>query len=82
MNSTKEQNNRETTGRTNPNLALWLTEIYRCGFTDNGYNAAMKKALAHLPELTAKELKYLARCVEIFCDQTEASCEKKMESFV
>ena len=42
----------------------------------------MKDSLAHLPELTAKELKYLARCVEIFCDQTEASCETKMESFI
>jgi len=32
--------------------------------------------------ITAEELKYLARCVEILRDQTETSCEKKMESFV
>ena len=32
--------------------------------------------------ITAEELKYLARCVELLRDQTETSCEKKMESFV
>ncbi len=31
--------------------------------------------------ITAEELKYLARCVELLRDQTEESCEKKMESF-
>ena len=31
---------------------------------------------------TPQELKYLARCVELLRDQTEISCEKKMESFV
>lgn len=35
-----------------------------------------------LLELAAEELKYLARCVELLRDQTETSCEKKMESFV
>ncbi len=32
--------------------------------------------------ITAEELKYLARCVELLRDQTQTSCEKKMESFV
>ncbi len=31
--------------------------------------------------ITAEELKYLARCVELLRDQTEASCETKMKSF-
>ncbi len=31
---------------------------------------------------TAKELKYLARCIELLRDQTEAICETKMESFI
>ena len=42
----------------------------------------MKKSLAHLPQEKADELKYLARCVELLCDQTETSCEKKIESFI
>ena len=33
-------------------------------------------------EITPQELKYLARCVELLRDQTETSCNKKMESFV
>ncbi len=33
-------------------------------------------------KITAEELKYLARCVELLRDQTQTSCEKKMESFV
>ena len=33
-------------------------------------------------KITAEELKYLARCVEIFREQTQTSCEAKMESFV
>ena len=33
-------------------------------------------------KITQQELKYLARCVELLRDQTETSCEKKMESFV
>ena len=31
--------------------------------------------------ITAEELKYLARCVELLRDQTQTSCETKMESF-
>ena len=31
--------------------------------------------------ITAEELKYLGRCVEIFQEQTELSCEEKMKSF-
>jgi hypothetical protein len=44
----------------------------------------MNTSLAHLPEyvVTAEELKYSARCVEILRAQTETSCEKKMDSFV
>ena len=33
-------------------------------------------------KITPDELKYLARCVELLRDQTETSCEKKIESFV
>ncbi len=33
-------------------------------------------------KITPQELKYLARCVELLRDQTQLSCEKKMESFV
>ena len=33
-------------------------------------------------KITAEELKYLARCIELLKEQTETSCEKKMESFV
>jgi hypothetical protein len=33
-------------------------------------------------KITPEELKYLARCVELLKEQTETSCEKKMESFV
>jgi len=33
-------------------------------------------------EITAEELKYLARCVEILREQTQTSCQEKMESFV
>ena len=32
-------------------------------------------------KITPQELKYLARCVELLHDQTETSCEKKMEAF-
>ena len=32
--------------------------------------------------ITPEELKYLARCVELLREQTEASCERKMELFV
>ncbi len=32
-------------------------------------------------KITPQELKYLARCVELLRDQTQTSCEKKMESF-
>ena len=32
--------------------------------------------------ITAEELKYLGRCVEILNDQIQTSCEAKMESFV
>ena len=32
-------------------------------------------------KITAEELKYLARCVELLRDQTELSCETKMQSF-
>ena len=32
-------------------------------------------------KITPKELKYLARCVELLREQTEISCNKKMESF-
>ena len=31
---------------------------------------------------TGQELKYLARCAELLREQTEMSCEAKMESFV
>ncbi len=33
-------------------------------------------------EITAEELKYLARCIEILTEQTETSCDTKMETFV
>ncbi len=33
-------------------------------------------------KITPDELKYLARCVELLRDQTQASCETKMTSFV
>ena len=33
-------------------------------------------------KITPQELKYLARCVELLKEQTETSCEKKMESFM
>ena len=32
--------------------------------------------------ITPRELKYLARCVELLREQTETSCETKMESFI
>jgi len=41
----------------------------------------MKTSLAHLPELKADELKYLARCIELLQEQTETSCQTKMASF-
>ena len=82
MNSTKEQNSRQTTGRTNPNHTLRLTKIYRCGFTGKGYNAAMKKALAHLPEFKWDEVEQLAPCVKKLHEVTEAVCEKEIKSFV
>ncbi len=31
--------------------------------------------------ITPEELKYLARCVELLKEQTQTSCESKMESF-
>ena len=37
---------------------------------------------ANFIAITPKELKYLARCVELLKEQTEKSCEKKIESFV
>ena len=70
MNSTKEQGSRKTADIISPNLALQFTKIYRCGFTGNGYNAAMKKALAHLPE-------YIKKLHEV----TERICKGKIESF-
>ena len=33
-------------------------------------------------KITAEELKYLARCVELLRDQTQTNCEKKMKSFI
>ena len=33
-------------------------------------------------KITPQELDYLARCVELLREQTETSCEKKMEGFV
>jgi hypothetical protein len=47
----------------------------------------MKKSLTSQPKLAAilpkeQELKYLAPCVELLCDQTETSCETKIDSFV
>ena len=33
-------------------------------------------------KITAEELKYLARCIELLRDQTETSCEAKMKSFI
>ena len=32
--------------------------------------------------ITAEELKYLARCVELLQQQTKVSCEEKMETFL
>ena len=32
--------------------------------------------------ITAEELKYLARCVELLRDQTQTSCKTKMDSFI
>jgi predicted nucleotidyltransferase/HEPN domain-containing protein len=33
-------------------------------------------------KITPQELKYLSRCVELLRDQTQTSCERKMESFI
>ena len=33
-------------------------------------------------KITPQELKYLARCVELLRDQTETSCEEKMQLFI
>ncbi len=33
-------------------------------------------------KITPQELKYLARCVELLRDQTETSCNNKMETFL
>lgn len=82
MNFTKEQGSRKTADRTNPDLTLWLTKIYRCGFTGNEYNTTMKKSLAHLPELEWDELEQLAPCVQKLHEVTEAVCEKEIKSFV
>ena len=68
MNSTKEQGSRKTADRTNPDLTLWLTKIYRCGFTGNEYNTTVKKSLAHLPE-------YIKKLHEV----TEQICKEKIE---
>ena len=81
MNSTKEQGSRKTADRTNPDLALRFTNIYRCGFTGNGYNAAMKKVLAHLPELKWDEVEQLAPCVQKLHEVTERICVAKIDSF-
>ena len=81
MNSTKEQGSRKTADRTNHNLTLRLTKIYLCGFTGNGYNAAMKKALAHLPELEWDELEQLAPCVKKLHEVTERICKAKIDSW-
>jgi len=35
------------------------SEIYRCGFTANGYNGAMKKSLTHLPQDKQDELELI-----------------------
>ncbi|MBW8041044.1 MAG: hypothetical protein FVQ85_13715 [Planctomycetes bacterium] len=82
MNFTREQGSRKTTGKINPDPVLRLTEIYHCGFTGNGYNAAMKKALAHLPELKWDELEQKAPCVQKLHEVTEKICKEKIESFV
>ena len=82
MNSTKEQGSHETADRTNSDLALWFTDVYRCGFTGNGYNAAMKKALAHLPKEKQNELKRLSPCVQKLHEVTERICKAKIESFI
>ena len=87
MNSTKEQGSRETTGRNNPNLTLWLTKIYRCGFTGNGYNTAMKKALAHLPndreyKIIKQQLEQLSPCVKKLHEVTEKVCKEKLKTFL
>ncbi len=63
------------------NVVNKLAKIYRCGFTGNGYNTSMKKALAHLPELKWDELEQLAPCVKKLHEVTEAVCQKKIESF-
>ncbi len=33
-------------------------------------------------KITPRELKYLARCVELLKEQVETSCETKMKSFI
>ena len=33
-------------------------------------------------EITKEQLEYLAKCVELLRDQTQTSCEKKMETFI
>ncbi len=33
-------------------------------------------------KITREELKYLARCIELLTEQTQTSCEAKMESFI
>ncbi len=77
MNSTKEQGSRKTAGKTNPKLA----KIYRCDFTGNGYNTAMKKSLAHLPQYKQNELEQLAPCVKKLYEVTERTFKEKIESF-
>ena len=82
MNSTREQGRKlclATEGTENTERA---TEIYFCGFTANGYNTAMKKSLAHLPELEWDEAEQLAPCVKKLHEVTEAVCEKEIKSFV
>ena len=58
-------------GRTNTNLTLRLTKIYRCGFTGNGYNTSMKKSLAHLPKEKQAELMLVTEKINDIVPQAE-----------
>ena len=81
MNSTKEQGRKLCLATEGTENTERTTEIYLCGFTGNGYNTTMKKALAHLPELKWDEVEQLAPCVKKLHKLTEALCEKKIEIF-
>ena len=52
--------------------------------TLEGRSFAFEQALKIVipPKSQSDSIKYLARCVELLRDQTEKSCEKKMQDFI